>query len=261
MVARRVSAVVRAVVRAPATRWVTVLLVVLTGTLTVSVRMAMRAPDASVRQRDVRDERYVALEELAEVGFEADDASTQGLGSVLAFAYPTPVPNPTAPRPPRPPVIDDPVDPGPGDGGDGEEVLPPMVVTAVADRATAAQGEPIVYTFSVTNVSDVAQENIIAETHVPTGTYAAGSCAGFTNEGTLDAPVCADTAGLPASGSDDYHVLRPLGTMQPGATAQWKLMVRVGSDTPDGAVIGNHCRARTTGAVVVPSSDVWVAVT
>lgn len=259
MVARRFLTVVRA----PATAWFALLVVVLTGTLTVSVRIAMHAPDTTMGQPEVRAVRYAALGGLSEVGFEADGASSQTFGSVIALPYeePTfhdrdrnrtrpPVPDPT----PTPPIDDD------DDDDDGEEITAPLLVTAVADRRSAAQGDRIIYTFSVTNVSEQVHENIIAETHVPAGTYAAGSCTGFTNEGTLDAPMCVDLAGLPASGSDDRHLLRAIGTMQPGATARWELVVRVGSDTADAFVIGNHCRVRTTAAVIVPSSDVWVTV-
>lgn len=249
------------VVRAPATRWSALLVVVLTGTLTVSVRVAMRTPDTTMGPQDVRAVRYAALGGLSEVGFEADGASSQTFGSVIALPYREPTPDRTHRNRTRPPVVDPPPEPPPDDGDDGEEITAPLLVTAVADRTTAAQGDRIVYAFSVTNVSDRVHENVIAETHIPAGTYAAGSCTGFTNEGTLDAPMCADVAGLPATGSDDHHLLRPIGTMQPGATAQWELVVRVGSDTADAVVIGNHCRVRTTAAVIVPSSDVWVTVT
>lgn len=259
MVARRLIAAVRA----PTTRWLTLLVVVLAATLTVSVRAAMRAPDVTVAHQDARTVRYATLGGLPEVGFEADDASTQGSGRVIALPEPQPGPGGSSPRPTRAPPTDDPViEPDPDDDDDdGEEIRDPLGVTANSDRTHAGQGDPITYTFSVTNTSDVVQENVIAETHIPAGTYAAGSCAGLADEGTLQPPTCADVPGLPASGSDDYHVLRSLGTMQPGARAQWQLKVRVGADTADGVAVVNHCRARTTTAVVVASSDVWVTVT
>lgn len=260
MVARRlITPRLITAVRAPTTRWLVTLVVVLAATLTVSVRAAMRASDVTVAHQDARTVRYAALGALSEVGFEVDDASTQGSGSVVPLTYAEPTPDRTPSGPTRPPTVDPPVVEPPPD--DGEEIRDPLVVTAVADRTYASQGDPITYTFSVTNVSDIQHDNVIAETHIPSGTYAAGSCTGLVDEGTLQPPVCADAPGLPASGSDDYHMLRSIGTMQPGGRVEWKLTVRVGSDAADGAAIVNHCRARSSQTVSVASSDVFVAVT
>lgn len=245
--------------RTPTARWMASLAVGLVLTLLSSVTVALRATDRGLKGEPSRAVSYSALGAMEEIGFEIEQARTQSDGDIVSLpgTRRTPHPKPTSSRKPH---GDEPVDPDPDDD-DGDELgePDPLKVTASVDRTTAAQNDAITYTFSIENISDVVVSRIVAEQHIPAGTYAAGSCSGLTDEGTLQPPVCADVPGLPASGSDDYHVLRAIGDLQPGQRVEWTLKVRVGSDTPDGAAVVEHCRARGN-AVLVPSEEVVVLV-
>lgn len=269
--------VVSSAMRSTMTRWISGLAVGLVLTMSASVGVAVRAPDAAWSRAEERSVSYAALGGMQEVTFTSDQASVQApRGRVVqspAWQMPTPEPTPSfgegpTPRPtgPAPVPSDEPEEDDEDDAEDDDDLgdelgaPDPLVVSASSDRAAAGQSDAIVYTFSVQNISTLPIEGVIAETHIPSGTYAAGSCSGFVDEGTTQAPVCADVPGLPATGSDDHHLLRFLGTLQPGQRVTWTLKVRVGSDTPDGATIIEHCRARAA-SIVVPSDDIIVSVT
>lgn len=237
-------------------RWLVALALALTGTLATSVWVAVRAGDHEYGHTDGRAVSYSALSAMQEVRFEGELARTQTLGDISPLVDPRPRPTPT-----RDPVVDpDPDTDDDDDDGDEIGTPDPVLVTVVADRESAEQSESILYTFTVENVSDEPQQNIIAEMHIPSGTYPAGSCSGFADEVTMQPPVCADVPGLPATGTDDYHVLRTIASIAPGAIEEWRLIVRVGADTPDGATILQHCRVRIASAPY-PSEEVAVVVT
>jgi uncharacterized repeat protein (TIGR01451 family) len=265
---------VLAVLRSPTARWVAVLASSLAVTLIASVNVAVRAPDHAWSRAEARAVSYAALGSMQEVNFETEMAFAQaprarsvapvwtitptptGTGTLS----PRPSPRPTSfdPEPPEEPIVEE-EEEDDGDLGDELGSPDPLTVSAASNRATAGQSDAITYSFSVKNVSSAPVENIVAEMHIPAGTYAAGSCSGLVDEGTMQPPVCADVPGLPATGSDDHHVLRVIGTLQPGQQVAWTLKVRVGADTSDGATIINHTRARA-GSIVVPSDEVLVLV-
>lgn len=234
-------------------RWLIALSFALTGTLTTSVWVAVRAGDRAYAHRGGRGASYSALIAMQEVRFEGELARTQTFGDISPVVGPRPRPTPA-----RDPIVEP--EPDPDDDGEEMGTPDPVVVTVVADRESAGQGESIVYTFTVENVSEETQKNIIAEMHIPSGTYPAGSCSGFADEVTMQPPACADVPGLPATGTDDYHVLRTIASIAPGAIEEWRLIVRVGADTPDGAMILEHCRVRIASAPY-PSEEVAVVVT
>lgn len=148
-------------------------------------------------------------------------------------------------------------------------VLPEVTIRMIADRATAAPGETIVYTVSLTNASEQVAPEVQAFSHTPQGTeYVPDAlCRGETLSMEEDRGFAGGTKPCVDPGPHAPHLTTDLehdlqvgwGHVKPGETVTWRFAVRVRAELPPGTLVTNHAHA-TSGSERWNSETITVEV-